>query len=239
MSEQPKTQTSAPGDTLILVIDVQSTGDDCLTNEMPCFGAAIVNLTTNMLIESKSFYIHPLNGDKFQWSQKTLDEFWNTPANIEMKNSMLLKVNTIGTHYKDAMNTFYAWVRGHTRDRSAVVFYDTAGFDATFMNVYMSRSNLPSMQTLFGSFVPTRDSSSVHAGVARLLPSDGLWGMERAALAGIHADPDLIKKNPYAANHDPLSDVLGIAWEIMLIVNAIRRRRGSSVATADCNFCRY
>lgn len=221
----------------IVVIDIETTGSNCLKNEMVCFGVVIVDLMHNRKVSSGDFYLLPMK-ENYVWEQRCLDEFWDKPENIEMKREMLRKAEVRGAYSSVAMNAFYQWVLKHTAGSEAVVFFDTAGFDVTFMNVYMSRAGLPSMDYIFGSYQPVRDSSSFHAGVAKCLPTDGMWGMEKQAIKTLGGDVDTLGKNPHAANHDPLSDAHSIAWDIMLVAKRINMFKGKEVDSGNESFCK-
>jgi hypothetical protein len=222
--------------TKYLFIDTERTGDDVTKNWMPCFGACIGDANTGKIFSSFSVYIkqhfNAAQADSLKgWDKQCLDEFWLRDEKMKaMRDDVIRKVDTVGRPQMQAMHMFHAWIKSHPEEmlRETMIITDTAGIDATFMNVYLGNADLPSLNYLLDDgykYRVTRDSSSFHAGVGLMIPSRSVWGAEAAAVAQLrtrHAAIELdLDANPYVADHDPENDAKHECWTILQIHRAI------------------
>lgn len=198
-----------------LIIDIETMGQDQLENGMLCVGACIGDPEINKIIDEFEVYIK-LEPDK-TWEQRCLDEFWN--KNLKIKEAILSKIESEGLPANEAMKKFYDWIHNRDYVKNIIIMTDTSGFDIGFLNNYLSKAKLPSVNYLLGEYRPTRDSSSFHMGVAKKLPCDGLWGAESAAAEKLGIS---LGDNPYIADHTPKNDAKSICWEILQIHRAIK-----------------
>jgi hypothetical protein len=232
MEEQNKKVRVTTENTRYLVIDIEKKGQHTY-QDMLCFAAVIGNMLTGEIEETFKVYIKSSAGTSNNWEKRCLDEFWNKPENINMKNEIISKIEKEGVTCDVAAMQLYEWIN-HNRTQefldSVIIMTDTAGFDIGCMNDLLSSANLltnnekiVTMNYLVGGdYKPIIDLHSFHLGVAMKLPMMGVWGAEKAACdkLGINYD-DLVKMNPHKSTHDPLDDAKTICWEAMRIHKVI------------------
>jgi hypothetical protein len=124
------------------------------------------------------------------------------------------------------MERFYKWIN---QDRpkvyldSMIIVTDTAGFDASFVNFYLSKAKLPSINFLIGGeYRISLDSHSFCLGVGLQRPVDGVWGSAKAAVNRLNIPEGNLKENPFPYDHNPVNDAANSCWEFMFVINAIR-----------------
>jgi hypothetical protein len=193
-----------------LIVDIETSGQSQTKNDLMAIGACIGNQKTGEIIDEFQVFLKPITGE-IRWEKRCLEEFWD--KHIDIKNEILNNIDTIGMSPNGAMAKFHNWVNNHSED--IIIMTDTAGYDIGFINHYLSLYDLPSMNYIIGGkYKPIRDLSSFHMGVGRVLPMNGLWGAEAAALKALGAE---LVDNPYKASHMPVEDAKSICWEAMQI----------------------
>lgn len=210
--------------THILVIDVETTGQNAVQNWMPEFAGVVWAIGAEEPVDS--FYRVLKCPEGRTWCPVTKREFWedaekghNGKTPMQLYEERRSAAGSEEANPDDAMAEFVAWAQQHERDvkkagGKIIVVFDTAGFDATWMNVYLGqssqRTDCGSINYLFGQYRPTRDIDSFKFGMGRQLK---VWGSEgvglRAVGASIKGFPDWVEK--HAHNHHPLSDAHNIA----------------------------
>jgi len=212
----------------VLPIDIETSGNDPLTNDLLAFGAAAMRIENKEVVSKFKVYIKPKTGT-IRWDPSTL-KFWN--KNMEVKNAMLDKVNgNAGMTRRDAARAFVNWITefGSEFNKTNTIITDTACFDPKFIDDLLVEWGYMPLNYIFGEYRPTFDTTSFHRGVGHMLYSDGMWGAETAACAKLGL-PDLEKECPYVADHDPVNDALSIGWIHISILHELARKRASEAS---------
>lgn len=233
----------------VLVGDVERTGNNLVGprdedgntaagNDIICFAACISDVNTGDIIDSICIYLKP-RGKEFLWEEKTLKEFWDKDDTMTaLKNQMLAKVKSEGLSIEHGMKKFYDWINLIHAEKVENMFamFDTAGIDYAFLSLYLNMAGLENMSFIFGGeYRPIIHSSSYHLGVARCLPSDGLWGSGEAALRALGLSGKTIdEKNPYPHDHNPLNDAKSLSFKVTEIYRHVKQKRNLN-ATKQLN----
>lgn len=213
----------------LLAIDVEASGRNVETNFMPAFGACVVDVEEKRVVNEFLAYLEQPPGT--EWEQRCLDEFWNN-ANYgkDGKTQMQLLVEARERHGTEpceaAIRRFVDWAQSMSKryKDELLVVSDTAAFDTTWMNVYLSKYNRPnqcvSLLYLTGEYRPVRDVSSFYHGAAGRLQA---WGgakrvMER--VQGSNEWPAWV--TAVEADHNPLNDAKHIGLQAVHVVRILR-----------------
>jgi hypothetical protein len=217
-----------------LVVDVETTGQNYVDNDMLSFGACVINAKNGEIVWTFKVFIKPrcpthLNDITGSFDMKAVDarfekrcnvEFWE--KNEEMKKvkmELLKNCEEKGYTGMGAMSAFHYAVNAlpYPILRNMCILTDTSGFDIGWMDYYLSLARLPSMNYIIGGeYRPTFCTTSLLFGYGIHYLQDGLWGSEKGVcrMLGIDFD-DFENANPYKHDHDPLNDARHIAWSFV------------------------
>jgi len=213
--------------THVLVIDVEATGQNLVQNWMPEFGAVVSQIGCTSF--DGSFYACLQQPDNTEWDLLTKREFWDNPDHgKDGKTPRALlserQASNVQETPREAMKRFCDWCteqKNNVRKAGGkmLVFFDTAGFDASWINYYLSKygKDCSNINQLFGDYSPARDIDSFKFGMARQLK---VWGSENVALEAIGESelPDWVTSHEH--NHNPLSDAKHIAAQCSFFLDA-------------------
>lgn len=203
-----------------LIIDVETTGRDLLKNDMICFAAVIIDFNTGKFHDEFKVFLKPKSG-KLNWEKRCVDEFWEKKENKENTKITLLNFEKYGVSIEFGMKQFFDWINIKQPKEvlnNLMIYTDTAGFDISWVNRYLSEADLGTdcCYIIQDQYRPTRDCTSYNFGIARHLPSNGLWGSEKQAAKILNFEnPENFKEqSPFKHDHDPLNDARYIAYSI-------------------------
>ena len=209
----------------MVLIDFECSGRNILYNDMLCFGVTIRGYDTGKVWTSRSFYVKPVTG-MIRWEDRCLREHWNQPGMENVMRLILSNVEKNGRDVKDIMKEFYEFVQCQGINDRAVLMYDTNGMDGSWMDYYMCLAGLDPLTFLFGEWRPIIDSHSYNLGIAKRLPSKGLWDADKAALEALgDAGASMLAKNEHPNDHSPENDALHISWNQMAIADLIKKQQ--------------
>lgn len=205
---------------IVIAVDIETSGPSVTFNDMTCFAAVAIEYPSGKELGSFLTYIKPVTG-QIRYSPETL-KWWQSQEAAWEK--MKTGVEKKGKSANEAMGDFVDWMSEY-KDNSVVVF-DTASFDASFINTYLGYTSVPSIDYIHGEYKPCFDTSSFHRGVARLGWEAGPWGNDTAAGKAMGID-DVDKACPFDNSHDPLDDARRIAWTTGVISDLASRRKST------------
>lgn len=196
--------------THILALDIEATGGNVLKHWMPEFAASYWRIGEQT--PTKTFYRCLAQPPDTEWCPSTRAQFWESKEKgFDGKTPLdaLCERQKAGELCDpiEAMHEFVAWARvldASKQDGDEVmIVFDTTGFDAAWMAVYLARAGYAGLETLFGPYRPLRDTNSFYFGMGWTMRK---WGSENVALEalGINDLPAWVLQ--YAHNHDPQSD---------------------------------
>lgn len=204
-----------------LAIDVEATGENYINNFMPCFGACIVDVKEQKVVDKFLVYFKNSNQKEKSWDKRCLKEFWLKEENKTIYKDMLQKMENEGISEQIGMSNFIKWVLKNSKKcEKLVVITDTGGFDVGWLNYYLSRYITEydtSMNYITGKYQPIRDMSSFYMGIGKCTPNMSLWGSEKMALKGLG-----IKKLPkfeVEHDHNPQNDAITIGLTAAFFAN--------------------
>lgn len=235
MSEQaPKKKKMGRAITHLLAIDVEATGDNVLEHWMPEFAGAYWRVGDQAPLQT--FYRCLEAPPNTSWNPETRAQFWeNKEKGFDGKTPLEAleeRQKAAGTLCDpiEAMHQFVAWMRvieaAKADDEEVIIVFDTTGFDAAWMAVYLARAGYGGLETIFGQYRPLRDTNSFYFGIGGKMRK---WGSEGVALdaLGIKELPAWVLQ--YAHNHDPLSDANEIAAVASFILSTAEPVAGADV----------
>jgi hypothetical protein len=211
MTEQePKKKKMGRAITHVVAIDVEATGGNVLEHWMPEFAGSLWRVGDQS--PSKTFYRCLEAPPGTTWCPATREQFWeNKEKGFDGKTPLeALTERQKASKLCDpieAMHEFVAWMRvieaSKADDDEVMIVFDTTGFDAAWMAVYLARAGYAGLETIFGQYRPLRDTNSFYFGMGWNMRK---WGSEGVALEalGVKELPQWVTQ--YAHNHDPQSD---------------------------------
>lgn len=200
-----------------LVIDIETSGQYVTHNHILAFGAVIVDVRQEKIIDS--FVAYPNEGF-IEWEPACKKEFWDTHP--EIRDATLKELQENGELPSCAFGRFVKWVESLPNKEQTVIIVDTADFDAAWMNYHLSRIHSPSLHSILGSYKPVRDVTSFHLGVAKQTPSLGMWDADIAALRSLTGNPNADFPDwKIEHDHSPVNDASVTGLRAARIANLI------------------
>lgn len=211
----------------VISVDVETTGPDPSVHNLLSFAAVVMDVESKEVKSSMKVHIRQEPAD-LVWDEST-KTFWDTIP--EQRDGILATIawDNLSVRLEKAMHDFRdLCLEANKIDPQVPIIFDTAGFDASFINKALSVCGLRMLTLMFGEndYRPILDTTSYHRGIAGMSYKDGIWGNEKAACEAL-GQPDLLASNPYKANHDPLVDACSIAWEHCTLMQAVKKAQVS------------
>jgi hypothetical protein len=224
--------------THFLSIDVESSGQDMLSNFVVAIGACVLEVARNLVVEPSEdtflVYLEPPPGTS--WDAHCLSRFWNRSKHGEATPLQQLEEQRRQHGVWQAahgIQQFVFWVRRMAfKYPNLIVISDTASFDFAWIDFYIQRYSpqpriFPSLSYCTGHYRPPRDITSFFAGLARTLPHPSM-SAQRIALTALTT----LEENPKArfpdfkVNHDhhPMHDAMLTAHQAAHLTNLLKTK---------------
>ncbi len=211
--------------THFIVVDIETTGPNCLKHSMIEFAATFWAVGGLNPIGTLDFMLG--QPSDVEWCERTLNEVWNSPKNV-MDNTTLLQrlekrlSETPLFEPEDAMRAFVKWciaVEDSMESDERVVFIsDTNSFDTTFLNVYLCRfapDAASGLDWIFGEYRPTFHIDAFYLGLGKTMRC---WNTEQAALNFLKLEfPDWVTERK--EDHTALNDCLSLGAKASFLIS--------------------
>jgi hypothetical protein len=186
-----------------LVGDIEATGPCWRRDAMTCMAFVLMAPNGQITKSYKSYLALPPGAG---WDERTVNEFWlKYPDVYEMTQKEVAKAR----QPKEVMTEFLAWVREVTKDKDVRLVFDTAGFDAGWINYHLtSLDEKVGIDWMMGHYEPPTclGSYMLGAGQATFDKSSKKSFCKAKGLT--------MPKWPVSHDHDPLNDATVIAYNL-------------------------
>lgn len=222
-------EAAAPNHPPIVVCDMEFTGHGRDRTQSKVFAVALVLLhpakcnepipETDKLVvyidhEGIHDPAHPM------WTELKGKEFWNAPAQAEVRKHLLEKVKSEGMKPELAFGKVWAWLSDKARAHPDLTLLDDGGADWDLLNHCLAKhdAGLTVQYIRWAEYTPYFDFNSYCKGLARTTWAGPWWGNTDAALKALGLKlPEW--KVPH--DHNPLNDAERFARTAGFVIHHI------------------